>query len=146
MLQYSGLQFAYSQTPASMKSCLQVAWLMTVAFGNLIVVIVAGSHMFSSLMTELFFFSGMIFVMMLVFMVMSKFYHYEKWPVGEPTVPIPTDKKDDKVSMMSMYELAKIWISTYFLSSIGKLCYSVKHLVTYSWMRTSCAALRATLR
>ena len=108
MLQYSGLQFAYSQTPASMKSCLQVAWLMTVAFGNLIVVIVAGSHMFSSLMTELFFFSGMIFVMMLVFMVMSKFYHYEESTVGEPTVPIPTDKSDDKVSMMSMYELAKI--------------------------------------
>lgn len=37
----SGLHFAYSQAPASMKSVLQAGWLMTVAGGNLIVVIIA---------------------------------------------------------------------------------------------------------
>ena len=36
------------QAPPSMKSCVQAAWLLTVAFGNLIVVIVAESHFIKS--------------------------------------------------------------------------------------------------
>ncbi|OQR69923.1 solute carrier family 15 member 2-like [Tropilaelaps mercedesae] len=37
----TGLEFSYSQAPKSMKSVLQAGWLMTVAIGNLLVVIVA---------------------------------------------------------------------------------------------------------
>lgn len=36
----------FSQAPASMKSVVQAAWLLTVAFGNLIVVIVADLEIF----------------------------------------------------------------------------------------------------
>lgn len=40
MFSITGLEFAYSQAPTSMKSVLQACWLLTTAFGNLIVVIV----------------------------------------------------------------------------------------------------------
>lgn len=48
MYSVTGLAFSYSQAPVSMKAVLQACWLLTVAFGNLIVVIVAGSKGFSS--------------------------------------------------------------------------------------------------
>lgn len=37
----TGLEFAFTQSPSSMKSLMQSSWLLTVAFGNLIVVIIA---------------------------------------------------------------------------------------------------------
>lgn len=104
----TGLEFAYSQAPASMKSCLQAAWLMTVAFGNLIVVIEAESHLFSNQTTEFFFFAAMLFVMMLVFMVMSYYYRYVDSPGSEPTVPVPVDMSSDRAGIIDMDELAQI--------------------------------------
>lgn len=47
MFSVTGLQFAFTQAPESMKSLLQAGWLLTVAFGNLIVVIVAEVSVFS---------------------------------------------------------------------------------------------------
>ena len=41
MFSVTGLEFSYSQAPMSMKSVLQAGWLLTVAIGNLFVVIVA---------------------------------------------------------------------------------------------------------
>lgn len=106
----TGLEFAYSQAPTSMKSCLQAAWLMTVAFGNLIVVIEAESRLFSNQTTEFFFFSAMLFAVMLVFMVMSFFYQYVDSPSAssEAVVPVPVDTSDDKVGIAQMDELAQI--------------------------------------
>lgn len=109
ILQSSGLEFAYSQTPANMKSCLHAAWMMTVAFGNLIVVIEAESHLFGSLMMEIFFFAAMIFVIMLVFMMMSTFYYYLETPAAvEPIVLVPVDRTEDRMGIGKMHELAKI--------------------------------------
>ncbi|XP_050583059.1 peptide transporter family 1 isoform X2 [Bombus affinis] len=48
MFSVTGLEFAFTQAPASMKSLLQASWLLTVAFGNLIVVIVAEISIFDS--------------------------------------------------------------------------------------------------
>ena len=81
---------------------------MTVAFGNLIVVIVAESHLFSNQTTEFFFFAAMLFVVMLVFMVMSVFYRYVDSPAGQSTVPIPIDLNDDRAGIMNGDELAQI--------------------------------------
>ena len=39
MLSITGLEFAYSQAPESMKSVCSAAWLLTVAAGNLVVMI-----------------------------------------------------------------------------------------------------------
>ncbi|CAG2100098.1 unnamed protein product [Medioppia subpectinata] len=46
MFSITGLEFSYSQAPASMKSVLQAAWLLTVAFGNLIIVIISSAKIF----------------------------------------------------------------------------------------------------
>lgn len=46
MFSVTGLEFAFTQAPISMKSLLQAGWLLTVAFGNLIVVLVAQSKLF----------------------------------------------------------------------------------------------------
>lgn len=46
MFSVTGLEFAFTQAPTSMKSLLQACWLLTVAFGNLIVVIVAEVSLF----------------------------------------------------------------------------------------------------
>ena len=48
MLSVTGLEFSYSQAPASMKSVVQAAWLLTVAFGNIIVIAVAEAKAFDS--------------------------------------------------------------------------------------------------
>ena len=40
LVSITGLEFAYSQAPVTMKSVCQAAWLFTVAVGNLVVVIV----------------------------------------------------------------------------------------------------------
>ena len=47
MFSITGLEFAYSQAPVSMKAMCQAAWLLTVAFGNLVVIIVAESSAFA---------------------------------------------------------------------------------------------------
>jgi len=48
MYSVTGLQFSYSQAPASMKSVLQACWQLTIAVGNIIVIIVAEAKAFDS--------------------------------------------------------------------------------------------------
>lgn len=55
MFSVTGLEFAYSQAPVSMKALLQGFWSLTVAFGNLIVVIIAGAKISDSQVSMLFF-------------------------------------------------------------------------------------------
>ena len=51
----AGLEFSYSQAPSSMKSVLQAYWLLTVAFGNIIVIVVAEAKAFNDQASEFFF-------------------------------------------------------------------------------------------
>lgn len=81
---------------------------MTVAFGNLIVVIEAESHLFTNQMAEFFFFAAMLFVVMLVFVVMSIFYQYVESPSAEPSAPTPVNMDDDRIGIMDMDELAQM--------------------------------------
>lgn len=48
MFSVTGLEFAFTQAPTSMKSLLQAVWQLTVAVGNLIVVIIAEGSWFKS--------------------------------------------------------------------------------------------------
>lgn len=82
MFSVTGLEFSYSQSPVTMKSVLQACWLLTVAFGNVIVVIVAELKFFESQAYEFFLFSGLMFVDMILFMWMA--YRYK------PNNPVPS--------------------------------------------------------
>ncbi|EDO33075.1 predicted protein, partial [Nematostella vectensis] len=72
----TGLEFAYSQSPVSMKSCIMAAWLLTVSIGNAIVVVFAEARITNNMATEFFFFAGLLAVVMLIFMFMSYYYKY----------------------------------------------------------------------
>lgn len=92
MFSVTGLEFSYSQAPSSMKSVLQACWLLTVAFGNVIVVIIAELKLFESQASEFFLFAGLMFADMLIFMVVAYLY--------KPNVP----KGDSEVEPLSINE------------------------------------------
>lgn len=98
----TGLEFAYSQAPVSMKSCVMAGWLMTVSVGNAIVVVFAEARLTENMANEFFFFAGLLGLVMLVFMVMSYFYKYVYYSVnGETSDSNPREEKtkdeeDDK--------------------------------------------------
>jgi solute carrier family 15 (oligopeptide transporter), member 1 len=48
MYSVTGLQFSFEQAPESMKSVLQGFWMLTIAFGNLLVIIISGAKIFDS--------------------------------------------------------------------------------------------------
>lgn len=83
MFSVTGLEFAFTQAPISMKSLLQAAWLLTVAFGNLIVVIVAEVSIFNRQFYEFLLFAGLMFVDIIIFAIMAKFYKYVEVPEEE---------------------------------------------------------------
>jgi len=68
MFSVTGLEFSYSQAPESMKSVLQAAWLLTVAFGNIIVIIVAEAKAFNDQASEFFMFACLMLIDMGIFM------------------------------------------------------------------------------
>ncbi|XP_005097084.1 solute carrier family 15 member 2 [Aplysia californica] len=67
----TGFAFAYTQAPASMKSIVQAAWLLTTALGDLIVVIIAEAQFTSSQSAESFLFAALMGVDTLLFVVMA---------------------------------------------------------------------------
>ncbi|XP_012413720.1 solute carrier family 15 member 1 [Trichechus manatus latirostris] len=72
----TGLEFSYSQAPSNMKSVLQAGWLLTVAFGNIIVLIVAGAGHFSKQWAEYILFAALLLVVCVIFAIMAQFYTY----------------------------------------------------------------------
>ncbi|NXJ15867.1 S15A1 protein, partial [Odontophorus gujanensis] len=72
----TGLEFSYSQAPSNMKSVLQAGWLLTVAVGNIIVLIVAGASKLSEQWAEYVLFAGLLFAVCIIFSVMAYFYTY----------------------------------------------------------------------
>lgn len=74
MFSVTGLEFSYSQAPESMKSVLQAFWLLAVAIGNVIVIIVAGSKIFDSQANEFFLFGILMVIDMLLFILLAWMY------------------------------------------------------------------------
>lgn len=74
MFSVTGLEFSYSQAPESMKSVIQACFQLTVAFGNVIVVIIAEAKIFESQADEFFLFAGLMFVDMVIFAFLAYFY------------------------------------------------------------------------
>ena len=87
-----------------MKSCLQAAWLLTVAFGNLIVVIEAESRLFVNQAVEFFFFAAMLGAMLVLFVAMSYFYKYVESPSGTQQLAVPVEENDDRTGILRFME------------------------------------------
>ncbi|XP_068085121.1 peptide transporter family 1 isoform X2 [Anabrus simplex] len=83
MFSITGLEFSFTQAPVSMKSVMQAGWLLTVAFGNLIVVIIAEAKFFDSQAYEFLLFAGLMIVDMGIFALMAWGYQYVKAPEDE---------------------------------------------------------------
>ncbi|XP_041806865.1 solute carrier family 15 member 2 [Chelmon rostratus] len=71
----TGLEFSYSQAPANMKSVLQGGWLLTVAFGNVIVLIVAEGAGLEQ-WVEFLLFACLLLGVCIIFSIMACFYTY----------------------------------------------------------------------
>ena len=84
MLSITGLEFAYSQAPRSMKSVIMSIWFVTAALGNLLVVVIA-KQPFVSRSYEFFFYAGLMFVFLFVFQIIACGYHYR--PIHSTSVP-----------------------------------------------------------
>lgn len=78
MFSVTGLEFSYTQAPESMKSVLQACWLLAVAFGNIIVVIVAEVNFFDSQASEFFLFAGCMAVNVVLFVWLASRYKYRQ--------------------------------------------------------------------
>ncbi|PKU37095.1 solute carrier family 15 member 1 [Limosa lapponica baueri] len=72
----TGLEFSYSQAPSNMKAVLQAGWLLTVAVGNIIVLIVAGASKLSEQWAEYVLFAALLLAVCIIFAVMAHFYTY----------------------------------------------------------------------
>ncbi|NWT87502.1 S15A1 protein, partial [Lanius ludovicianus] len=72
----TGLEFSYSQAPSNMKSVLQAGWLLTVAVGNIIVLIVAGASKLNKQWAEYVLFAALLLVVCIIFAIMASFYTY----------------------------------------------------------------------
>ena len=71
MISVTGLEFSYSQAPDSMKSVVQAAWLLTVAFGNIIVILVAEAKLFDEQASEFFMFAVLMLVDTIIFIFLA---------------------------------------------------------------------------
>uniref|UniRef100_A0A3B5BNE9 Solute carrier family 15 member 1-like n=1 Tax=Stegastes partitus TaxID=144197 RepID=A0A3B5BNE9_9TELE len=72
----TGLEFSYSQAPSNMKSVLQAGWLLTVAVGNIIVLIVAEAATLEDQWAEYLLFASLLVFVCIVFSFMAYFYKY----------------------------------------------------------------------
>uniref|UniRef100_A0A3Q4I2K6 Solute carrier family 15 member 1 n=1 Tax=Neolamprologus brichardi TaxID=32507 RepID=A0A3Q4I2K6_NEOBR len=72
----TGLEFSYSQAPSNMKSVLQAGWLLTVAVGNIIVLIVAEAATLEDQWAEYILFASLLVLVCITFAIMAYFYTY----------------------------------------------------------------------
>lgn len=87
MISVTGLEFSYSQAPDSMKSVVQAAWLLTVAFGNIIVIIVASAKALDQA-SEFFMFAILMILDMFLLMWLAYRYTPRKIPGKEDGMPM----------------------------------------------------------
>lgn len=78
MFSVTGLEFSFTQAPTSMKSVLQALWLLTVTFGNMLVVVVEKIKIFDTQAAEFFLYAGLMGVDILLFIWLAMRYKYRK--------------------------------------------------------------------
>lgn len=108
MFSITGLEFAYSQSPQSMKSCIMAGWLFTNSVGNLIVVILTDLKLTDNLAVELVFFAILLCVVMIIFIILAYFYKY----VDYGCVSVVTEEKEDAEEAPLLRDQDKSYKST----------------------------------
>ncbi|CAH1647751.1 unnamed protein product [Spodoptera littoralis] len=98
MFSVTGLEFSFTQAPASMKSVLQSVWLLTVAFGNLIVVLIVEGNFLDAQWKEFFLFAGLMLIDMLIFTTMAFRYKYKELSSSDENLAIEEIKLPEKTS------------------------------------------------
>lgn len=98
MYSITGLEFSFTQAPESMKSVLQGCWQLTVAVGNLIVVIVAEAKIFEAQKWEFVLFACLMFADMAIFAVLA--YYYK-------SIPIKNYDEDDANTVLPVEDRSK---------------------------------------
>ncbi|KAM7348686.1 yin isoform 2-T2 [Cochliomyia hominivorax] len=88
MFSITGLEFSFTQAPQSMKSVLQACWLLSVALGNVLVVVIAELKFFESQAAEFALFAALMVVDMFVFMLLAMRYKYVEHS-EDPESPLP---------------------------------------------------------
>jgi len=73
MISITGLEFAYTQAPPSMKSTIMSFWLLTVFVGNLLDAYVARINVFQGAM-YFYFFAGLMFLVSIIFVLSAARY------------------------------------------------------------------------
>ncbi|KAI6204173.1 hypothetical protein M3Y94_00641600 [Aphelenchoides besseyi] len=104
LVSVTGLEFAYSQSSPSMKSVLQAVWHLCNFAGNVIDMVISGSHIVADPAMELFIYAGLMFAVMAVFIVLAIRYKYvdpsmfesQEIPIGSfpPPVELSTQKTE----------------------------------------------------
>lgn len=79
MYSITGLEFSFTQAPQSMKSVLTGCWMLTIAFGNLVIVFIAELKFFDNQMWEFLMFACLMWVDMLLFGFLA--YRYKAIPI-----------------------------------------------------------------
>ncbi|XP_064556404.1 peptide transporter family 1 isoform X2 [Drosophila montana] len=80
MFSVTGLEFSFTQAPVSMKSVLQACWLLSVAIGNMIVVVIAEVKFVSTQSAEFALFASIMLVNLLIFLFLARNYKYMELP------------------------------------------------------------------
>jgi len=102
-LSVTGLEFAYSQAPQSMKAVLQSFWLLTVSIGNIIVLIVAELSLIPNQADEYYLFAGLIAFAALIFLWLAIRYEY----VDESEFRRDDSDSDDDVSSVTSSNISE---------------------------------------
>ncbi|XP_043465232.1 solute carrier family 15 member 1-like [Leptopilina heterotoma] len=92
MFAISGLEFSFTQAPKSMKTITIAAWYLSVAIGNLLVIIIIQSRFFQSQANEFFLFAGLIMLNMLIFALMTRRYKFVLIEADSSNEPLINNK------------------------------------------------------
>lgn len=84
LLSTTGLEFAYSQAPPTMKSTIMSFWNLTVTFGNLLTALVSKLDLFRGA-AQFFFYAALLFLSTVVFALIARGYKTRDYYQASPT-------------------------------------------------------------
>ncbi|CAB3368266.1 Hypothetical predicted protein [Cloeon dipterum] len=88
----TGLEFAFTQAPLTMKSVIVAGWYLSVAFGNFFVILIAEVKFVSDQMWEFVLFAALMAISMVIFWLMSLRYKYVTIATDD-SIEMGSDKK-----------------------------------------------------